>query len=268
MSKSKAFSQKTIINNWGIKIMTEISEVLAALKRTNLVVDEISQELDNTLKLIKNGLNDLQNPVDGLIEFEKRQTEEIGKYESGNLTLSKEITSLKEETASNETLLRETENDLTNTTDKRVKLETKKRETTTELTSTKNKLESTKIELTKETDNYNKLLAEVTQLIESTDNKIHTLEKGAEEKRDRIQRSQGERMALEYLIKYKHIEFNEIKIINSLDGRKTTDMSTISKVTGLSEGLITKTLEGLMKRNLLTFDNSTGIITVTGNLRI
>lgn len=248
--------------------MTEISEVLAALKRTNLAVDEIAQELNNALTLSKKGLADLQNPVEGLIEFEKRQTEEIAKYESGNLTLSKEITSLKEEKASNENLLRETEEKLTNTTDNRVKLETKKRETTTELTSSKNKLESTKIELTKETDNYNKLLAEVTQLIETTDQKVHSLEKGAEEKRDRIRRSQGERMALEYLIKYKHIEFNEIKIINSLDGRKTTDMATISKVTGLSESLISKTLEGLMKRNLLTYDNSTGTITVTGNLRI
>ncbi|MHA1185644.1 MAG: hypothetical protein ACTSXA_04425 [Candidatus Heimdallarchaeota archaeon] len=248
--------------------MTEISEVLAALKRTNLAVDEISKELDNTLKLIRNGLTELQNPVVDLIEFEKRQTEEIAKFESGNLTLSKEISSLKEGKAKNETLLRETEGELTNTTDKRVKLETKKRETTTELTSTKNKLESTKIELAKETDNYNHLLTEVTQLIETTDHKVHSLEKGAEEKRDRIRRSQGERMALEYLIKYKHIEFNEIKIINSLDGRKTTDIATIAKVTGLSEGLISKTLEGLMKRNLLTFDNSTGIITVTGNLRI
>jgi hypothetical protein len=248
--------------------MTEISEVLAALKRTNLAVDELSQELDNSLKLIRNSLLELQNPIDDLIVFEKRQTDEIAKFESGNLTLSKEISSLKEEKVKNETLLRETEEKLTNTTDKRVKLETNKRETTTELTTTKNKLESTKLELVKETDNYNHLLEEVTQLIEATDQKVHTLEKEAEEKRDRIRRSQGERMALEYLIKYKHIEFNEIKIINSLEGRKTTDIATIAKVTGLSEGLISKTLDGLMKRKLLTFDNSTGIITVTGNLRI
>ena len=248
--------------------MTDISEVLASLKRTNLTVDEISQELDNALQLIKKGLTDMQNPVENVIAFENRQTEEIAKYESGNLTLSKEITSLKEEKASNEDLLRETENEFTSTTEKRVKFETKKRETTTELTSTKNKLESIKIELVSETDNYNKLLAEITQLIESTEQKVHALEKESEEKRDRIQRSQGERMALEYLIKYKHIEFNEIKIINALDGRKTTDISTISKVTGLSENLISKTLEGLMKRKLLTFDSSIGTITVTGNLRI
>ena len=129
-------------------------------------------------------------------------------------------------------------------------------------------MESSKIELTSEINNYEKLLAEITQLIESTETKVHQLEKGAEEKRDRIRKSQGERMALEYLIKHKHIEFNEIKIINSLDGRKTTDMATIAKVTGLSEGLISKTLEGLQKRNLLTYDSSNGAIEVTGNLRI
>jgi len=70
------------------------------------------------------------------------------------------------------------------------------------------------------------------------------------------------------LIKKNYIEFNEIKIINALEGRKNTDLSTIAKVTGLSTSLIVSTLNGLMKRNLLTFDNSSGAITVTGSLKI
>ena len=45
-------------------------------------------------------------------------------------------------------------------------------------------------------------------------------------------------------------------------------MVTITKVTGLSEALIAKTLEGLEKRNLLTYDDSTGAITVTGSLKL
>ncbi|RLI63528.1 MAG: hypothetical protein DRO63_08355 [Candidatus Gerdarchaeota archaeon] len=75
-------------------------------------------------------------------------------------------------------------------------------------------------------------------------------------------------MALEFLIKKNYIEFNEIKIINALEGRKNTDLSTIAKVTGLSTDLIVSTLNGLMKRNLLTFDNSSGAITLTGSLKI
>jgi len=75
-------------------------------------------------------------------------------------------------------------------------------------------------------------------------------------------------MALEYLIKKGHVEFNEIKIINALEGRKITDIATITKVTGLAENLIEKTLDGLMKRNLLNYDSSSGSITITGNLKI
>jgi DNA repair exonuclease SbcCD ATPase subunit len=248
--------------------MTDISEVLSALKRGNMSIEEAINELNESLKTVKKGLNDLEKPIEEAIEFERRQKDEIAKYESSNLTLSQEISNLKEEKTSNENLLKETQDKYTETTDKRTKLETKKRDTTTELSNTEKKLETAKAEYEMEKETNLKITAELASLIQAAEQKINEIEKQAESERDLIRRTKGERMALEYLVKRNHIEFNELKIINSLEGRKSTDMATISKVTGLSDSLILKTLDGLMRRNLLTYDNSTGAITVTGNLKL
>ncbi|NHJ47627.1 MAG: hypothetical protein FK733_07555 [Asgard group archaeon] len=248
--------------------MTDISEVLSALKRGSMTIDEVLTELNDSLQTAKKGLDDLQKPIEEVIDFERRQKEEIAKFESNNLALSQEISSLKQEKTNNEQLLQNTQTKLTDATEKRTKLETNKRDTQTELSNTEKTLETTKSELQMETENNTKITTEISSIVQAAEIKLKEVEKKADSERDLIRKTKGERMALEYLIKRNHIEFNELKIINSLEGRNNTDMATISKVTGLSEALITKTLEGLMRRNLLTFDGSTGAITVTGNLRL
>lgn len=248
--------------------MTDISEVLSALKRGDLTVEEVLNELNDLLTTVKKGIDDLKQPIEDLVEFEKGQSDEILQFESSNLSLSQEITSLTNEKATSENSLQRTQEEYTETTEKRVRLETKVREISTELSNTKKRLQAADAELAVETETNQKIVAEISTVVESTEQKILGIEKQAEMERDIIRKSKGERMALEFLIKKNHIEFNEIKVINSLDGRTNTDMVTITKVTGLSEALIAKTLEGLEKRNLLTYDDSTGAITVTGSLKL
>ncbi len=248
--------------------MTDISEVLSALKRGDLTVEEVLNELNDLLTTVKKGIEDLKQPIEDLVEFEKGQSDEILQFESSNLSLSQEITSLTNEKATSENSLQRTKEEYTETTEKKVKLETKVREISTELSNTKNRLQTADAELAVETETNQKIVAEISTVVESTEQKILGIEKQAEMERDIIRKSKGERMALEFLIKKNHIEFNEIKVINSLDGRTNTDMVTITKITGLSEALIAKTLEGLEKRNLLTYDDSTGAITVTGSLKL
>ncbi|TET27400.1 MAG: hypothetical protein E3J70_12035 [Candidatus Heimdallarchaeota archaeon] len=248
--------------------MTDISEVLSALKRGDLTVEEVLNELNDLLTTVKKGIDDLKQPIEDLVEFEKGQSDEILQFESSNLSLSQEITSLTNEKATNENSLQRTQEEYTETTEKRVRLETKVREISTELSNTKKRLQAADVELAVETETNQKIVAEISTDVESTEQKILGIEKQAEMERDIIRKSKGERMALEFLIKKNHIEFNELKVINSLDGRTNTDMVTITKVTGLSEALIAKTLEGLEKRNLLTYDDSTGAITVTGSLKL
>lgn len=248
--------------------MTDISEVLSALKRGDLTVEEVLNELNDLLTTVKKGIDDLKQPIEDLVEFEKGQSDEILQFESSNLSLSQEITSLTNEKATSENSLQRTQEEYTETTGKRVRLETKVREISTELSNTKKRLQAADAELAVETETNQKIVAEISTVVESTEQKILGIEKQAEMERDIIRKSKGERMALEFLIKKNHIEFNEIKVINSLDGRTNTDMVTITKVTGLSEALIAKTLEGLEKRNLLTYDDSTGAITVTGSLKL
>ncbi len=248
--------------------MTDISEVLSALKRGDLTVEEVLNELNDLLTTVKKGIDDLKQPIEDLVEFEKGQSDEILQFESSNLSLSQEITSLTNEKATSENSLQRTQEEYTETTGKRVRLETKVREISTELSNTKKRLQAADAELAVETETNQKIVAEISTVVESTEQKILGIEKQAEMERDIIRKSKGERMALEFLIKKNHIEFNEIKVINSLDGRTNTDMVTITKITGLSEALIAKTLEGLEKRNLLTYDDSTGAITVTGSLKL
>lgn len=248
--------------------MTDISEVLSALKRGDLTVEEVLNELNDLLTTVKKGIDDLKQPIEDLVEFEKGQSDEILQFESSNLSLSQEITSLTNEKATSENSLQRTQEEYTETTGKRVRLETKVREISTELSNTKKRLQAADAELAVETETNQKIVAEISTVVESTEQKILGIEKQAEMERDIIRKSKGERMALEFLIKKNHIEFNEIKVINSLDGRTNTDMVTITKVTGLSEALIAKTLEGLEKRNLLSYDDSTGAITVTGSLKL
>lgn len=248
--------------------MTDTSEVLSALKRGDLTVEEVLSELNDLLTTVKKGIEDLKQPIEDLVEFEKGQSDEILQFESSNLSLSQEITSLTNEKATSENSLQRTQEEYTERTEKKVKLETKVREISTELSNTKNRLQTADAELAVETETNQKIIAEMSTVVESTEQKILGIEKQAEMERDIIRKSKGERMALEFLIKKNHIEFNEIKVINSLDGRTNTDMVTITKVTGLSEALIAKTLEGLEKRNLLTYDDSTGAITVTGSLKL
>ncbi len=248
--------------------MTDISEVLSALKRGDLTVEEVLKELNDLLATVKKGIDDLKQPITDLVEFEKRQSDEILQYESSNLSLSQEITSLTEEKATSENVLQRTQEDYTDTTEKRVKLETKVRELTTELSNTKKRLEAANAEFAGETVTNQKIVAELSTIVESAEQKILGIEKQADMERDIIRKSKGERMALEFLIKKNHIEFNELKVINSLDGRTNTDMATVSKITGLSTALIEKTLVGLEKRNLISYDGSTGAITVTGSLKL
>ena len=248
--------------------MTDISEVLSALKRGDLTVEEVLKELNDLLATVKKGLDDLKQPIEDLVEFEKRQSDEILQFDSSNLSLSQEITSLTEEKATSETVLQRTQEEYTETTEKRVKLETKVRELSTELANTKKRLVAANAELAGETETNEKILAEISTIVVSIEQKVLGIEKQAEMERDVIRKSKGERMALEFLIKKNHIEFNELKVINSLDGRNNTDMATISKITGLSAALIAKTLEGLEKRNLISYDGSTGAIIVTGSLKL
>jgi chromosome segregation ATPase len=248
--------------------MTDISEVLSALKRGDLTVEEVLNELNDLLTTVKKGIDDLKQPIEDLVEFEKGQSDEILQFESSNLSLSQEITSLTNEKATSENSLQRTQEEYTETTEKRVRLETKVREISTELSNTKKRLQAADAELAVETETNQKIVAEISTVVESTEQKILGIEKQAEMERDIIRKSKGERMALEFLIKKNHIEFNELKVINSLDGRTNTDMVTITKVTGLSEALIAKTLEGLEKRNLLSYEHSTGAITVTGSLKL
>ena len=248
--------------------MTDISEVLSALKRGDLTVEEVLKELNDLLTTVKKGIDDLKRPIEDLVEFEKGQSDEILQFESSNLSLSQEITSLTNEKATSETSLQRTQEEYTETTEKRVKLETKIREVSTELSNTQKRLVAANSELTVETETNQKIVAELSTIVESAEQKIIGIEKQAEMERDIIRKSKGERMALEFLIKKNHIEFNELKVINSLDGRTNSDMVTVSKVTGLSEALIAKTLEGLEKRNLISYDGSTGAITVTGSLKL
>ncbi|MCF2142913.1 MAG: hypothetical protein K9W42_04365 [Candidatus Heimdallarchaeota archaeon] len=248
--------------------MSDISEILSALKRGGMTIEDIIAELAETLKSSKVNLEGLIQPLQELQEIERKQSTEIANFESNNLTLSQEITSLKEEKSKNEDLLRETQEKFTEKTNDRTKLESRKRELTSELSAIEKNLEAAKKELETETETNQKLQAEIKNIVEATEQKINEIEQQAEKERDVIRKSKGERMALEFLIKKNYIEFNEIKIINALEGRKNTDLSTISKVTGLSTDLIVSTLNGLMKRNLLTFDNSSGAITVTGSLKI
>ncbi len=248
--------------------MTDISEVLSALKRGDLTVEEVLKELNDLLATVKKGLDDLKQPIEDLVEFEKRQSDEILQFDSSNLSLSQEITSLTEEKATSETVLQRTQEEYTETTEKRVKLETKVRELSTELANTKKRLVAANAELAGETETNQKIVAEISTIVVSIEQKVLGIEKQAEMERDVIRKSKGERMALEFLIKKNHIEFNELKVINSLDGRNNTDMATISKITGLSAALIAKTLEGLEKRNLISYDGSTGAIIVTGSLKL
>ncbi len=248
--------------------MTDISEVLSALKRGDLTVEEVLKELNDLLTTVKKGIDDLKRPIEDLVEFEKRQSDEILQFESSNLSLSQEITSLTNEKATSENLLQRTQEEYTEMTEKRIKLETKVREVSTELSNTQKRLTVANSELTVETETNQKIVAELSTIVESAEQKIIGIEKQAEMERDIIRKSKGERMALEFLIKRNHIEFNELKVINSLDGRTNTDMATISKVTGLSSELIAKTLEGLEKRKLISYDGSTGAITVTGSLKL
>ncbi|MCG3252916.1 MAG: hypothetical protein KAX09_03640 [Candidatus Heimdallarchaeota archaeon] len=248
--------------------MTDISEVLSALKRGDLTVEEVLKELNDLLATVKKGLDDLKQPIEDLVEFEKRQSDEILQFDSSNLSLSQEITSLTEEKATSETVLQRTQEEYTETTEKRVKLETKVRELSTELANTKKRLVAANAELAGETETNQKIVAEISTIVVSIEQKVLGIEKQVEMERDVIRKSKGERMALEFLIKKNHIEFNELKVINSLDGRNNTDMATISKITGLSAALIAKTLEGLEKRNLISYDGSTGAIIVTGSLKL
>ncbi|MFW9922339.1 MAG: hypothetical protein ACFFDW_03520 [Candidatus Thorarchaeota archaeon] len=248
--------------------MTNISEVLASIKRSNLTIEELTREVEQSLKATAKGLEDLNRPLEELAVNERKINEEISKYDSNNLTLSKEISNLKEEKGHNEILLTNTQNQLNDTTQNRAKTETKIRETKTILSDTTSKLEVTKNELAGLEQENAKLLVEIENIVKTSDQQLLEFGKKAEQKRDSIRKSKGERMALEYLIKKNHVEFNEIKIINSLEGRKNTDMATVSKVTGLSSNLIEKTLNGLMKRKLLEYDSATGAITIIGNLKI
>jgi len=248
--------------------MTDISEVLASIKKSNLTLEELKKDFDDNLKVANQGLVNLIEPIEDAINFEKKRNDEISNYESSNQALSQEITSLKSEKQSNETLLAENQTNLDRITDERAKLETSIREVNSHLNDKNNILSTAKSELSKLTTEVETVTAEVSQIVNSSEAQILDLKKKIEGKRDAISKIKGERMALEYLIKKNHIEFNEIKIIKTLEGRKNTDLNTISKVTGLSDALIVKTLNGLMERQLLTYDSSSGAIVITGSLKI
>jgi chromosome segregation ATPase len=248
--------------------MTDVNEIQAAVKRGDLILEEVKREVDETIKNVKVGLDNLKSPIEDLIEFEKKQNDEISKFETKNLSLSKEITNLKGEKENNERTLKETKEEYANKTEQRSKLETKKRELQNELVTTTNQLEITSAELSNEQQKLQSITEEVRSLTETSEKRINELEKEVAQKRDALQRAQGEQKALEYLVKNKHIEFNEIKVIDALTGRANTDLGTITKVTGLSRGVIEKTLKGLMKRDVLTYDDTTGEINVTGSLKL
>lgn len=248
--------------------MTDISEVQTSIKKSNLIVQELNEDFEENIKLTQKGLEGLKEPIEELINFEKKRRDEISTYNSSNDALTQEIATLKEEKNSNDTLLSETQINLSEMVDKRAKLETRIRESNSELSNTKNKLTADKDEYSSLSQENQKITSEIGEIVSSTEVKILDLEKKVESKKDTIRRVKGERMALEYLIKKNQIEFNEIKIIKTLEGRKNTDLNTVSKVTGLSDALIIKTLDGLMKRNLLTYDPSSGAIVITRNLKL
>ncbi|RLI63527.1 MAG: hypothetical protein DRO63_08350 [Candidatus Gerdarchaeota archaeon] len=108
--------------------MSDISEILSALKRGGMTIEDIIAELAETLKSSKVNLEGLIQPLQELQEIERKQSTEIANFESNNLTLSQEITSLKEEKSKNEDVLRETQEKFTEKTNERTKLESRKRE--------------------------------------------------------------------------------------------------------------------------------------------
>ncbi|MEA2070506.1 MAG: hypothetical protein U9O98_04370, partial [Asgard group archaeon] len=150
----------------------------------------------------------------------------------------------------------------------RIKLENEKREKSTQLENLTKNLELAKDDLQNEKQVLQQLLAEIEQMKKETEQKVLEIRSKAKQKRDHIQKVKGERMALQFLIKNKYIEFNEMKIIDSLKGRRNTDVNTIAKVTGLSPNLISQTLTGLMKRDLVNYDKDSGKIEVLSNLKI
>lgn len=248
--------------------MTEISEVQATIKRGALSAEEIEQNFNESLQTIKRGLENLQNPIEEVISQEKELKEEIAKYESDNLNLSKEISSLKKEKQDKENQLHEKKEQLSEKTNKRVELEKTIREIETELENTNQSLSTAKDELNQKTNELKTTEKELEDLRTSYEEQLQELEEKAENKRKKIRRIKGERLALEYLIKHNHIDFNELTVINALKGRTTTDISTIEKITGVSKDLIENCLKGLNKRGLVEYDESSGNISITGSLKI
>lgn len=249
-------------------LMTDISKVQTSITKSNLTIQELNNEFEDKIKVTQKGLEDLKNPIEELIDFKKKRKEEIATYESSNDALTREVSTLKEEKNSNKIQLSEKQSNLSELVDKRAKMETRLRETNSELSETKNKLTGSKDEYSNYSEANKKLSDDIVEIVSSSEVKVLELDKKVEAKRDTIRRIQGERMALEYLIKKNHVEFNELKIINSLEGRKNSDLTTISKVTGISDALIIKTLDGLMKRNLITYDSSSGVIVITRSLKL
>ncbi len=247
--------------------MTDISEVQSSIKKSELTIQELNSNFEEKIKVTKKGLEDLKNPIEDLINFEKKRKDEISNYLSTNDALTREVTTLKDEKSSNETLLSGAQSNLSELVDNRAKLETRLREINSELNETKNKQAGAKDEYSNFSEENKKISNNIVEIVSSSEKKILEFEKKIEAKKDTLRRIKGERMALEYLIKKNHVEFNELKIINSLEGRKNTDLSTISKVTGISDELIIKTLEGLMKRKLITYDSSSGAITIDRSLK-
>ncbi len=248
--------------------MTEISQVKTSINKSDLSIQELNKEIVDKIKATQKGLDDLKNPIDELIDFEKKRKEEISTFESNNDALTRERATLKEEKSSNETLASEKQSNLSELVDKRAKLETQLREINVEISEIKNKLAGAKDEHSSLSEANKKITNEIVSIVSSSEVKILDIEKKVEAKKDAIRRVKGERMALEFLIKKNHIEFNELKIIKTLEGRSNTDLNTVSKVTGISDALITKTLESLMKRNLITYDPTSGAIVIVSSLKL
>ncbi|MBD3191326.1 MAG: hypothetical protein GF308_11815 [Candidatus Heimdallarchaeota archaeon] len=248
--------------------MTEISEVQTMIKKGSLTLEEIEQNFKESLQVMKKGLENLQGPIEEIISQEKKLKEEIAKYESDNLSLSKEISSLKMENQEKENELEEEKEQLSDKTKKRVDLEKTIREIETELENTKQSLSTAKDELAQKNDELQTIEKELEDLRTSYENQIQKLEEKAEEKRKNIRRIKGERLALEYLIKHNHVDFNELTVINALKGRTTTDISTIEKITGVSKDLIENCLKGLSERGLVEYNQDSGNISIIGSLKI
>ena len=92
--------------------MTDISEVQTSIKKSDLTIQELKDEFDNKIIVTQKGLEDLKNPIEEQIIFEKKRKEEISAYESSNDALTREVSTLKGEKNSNETLLSETQSNL------------------------------------------------------------------------------------------------------------------------------------------------------------